>query len=63
MTGLPTSLSIALWVVAAAWGVAILGLILDVPGEIVLGSFAFGIVGGVYEWVLRRGGSKPPADP
>lgn len=63
MTGLPTSLSIALWVVGAAWGVGILGLILDAPGEIVLGSCALGVAGGVYEWVFRRGGSKPPADP
>ena len=42
MSGLPPSLSIALWFTGSMWVVAILAHIGDAPREIVYASFSFG---------------------
>ena len=54
MTGLPPSLSIALWIIGSVWLIALVALILDYPSEYVWATLAFGLVAGVGEWVIRR---------
>jgi uncharacterized membrane protein YecN with MAPEG domain len=55
MAALPTSLSIALWLVGSIWAVAIVAHVFGVPHEIVYPAFAFGLIAGVAEWLsLRR---------
>lgn len=54
MSGLPPSLSIALWFVASMWVVAIVAHIGDAPREIVYASFAFGVVAGIVEWLVYK---------
>ena len=54
MSGLPSSLSIALWFVAAIWVVAIAAHIGDAPREIVYASFSFGVVAGIVEWLVHK---------
>src|SRR4029078_12177394 len=55
MTGLPSSLSIALWFTGSIWVVGILAYAFDAPVEIVLATFAIGLVGGIAEWLIRGG--------
>ena len=57
MARLPTSLSIAIWLVGSTWAVAILVHIFDAPHEIVYAAPAFGLVAGMIEW-LGLGGSN-----
>jgi hypothetical protein len=54
MTGLPSSLSIALWVVGATWAVAIVAHVFDAPHEIIYAALAFGVVAGAAEWLAIR---------
>ena len=54
MTGLPTSLSIALWLTGSMWVVGMLAYTFDAPVEIVFATFIIGLVGGVAEWLARR---------
>ncbi len=58
MTRLPSSLSIALWLVASLWIVAILAHAFDAPREIVYAAFIIGLLGGVVEWLALRGGNR-----
>jgi len=58
MTGLPASLSIALWLVGSLWLLAILGHIFDAPHEIVYAALAFGLIAGLVEWLLIRRNSR-----
>jgi hypothetical protein len=58
MTGLPASLSIALWLTGSIWLVAILAHVLDAPHEIVYAALAFGLIAGVVEWLFVRGSSR-----
>ena len=51
MTGLPTSLAIAVWLTGSIWLVAIVGRILGAPAEIVYITLGAGIVAGVVEWL------------
>jgi hypothetical protein len=44
MTGLPASLSIAIWLVA------ILAHVFDAPGEVVYATFIVGLLTGLAEW-------------
>jgi hypothetical protein len=54
MAGIPSSLSIALWVVGSTWVIALLAYLMDMPGEIVLATFGLGLVTGIAEWMARR---------
>ena len=56
MTGLPPSLSIALWFTASIWVVGIIAYAFDAAGEIVLAAAALGAIAGVAEWITRRRG-------
>ena len=51
MTGLPTSLSIAVWLVGAIWLIAIAGRLLGAPADIVLLTLGAGVLTGVAEWI------------
>jgi hypothetical protein len=51
MTGLPASLSIALWLVGSIWLIAILAHAFDAPSEIVYGAFIVGLLTGLVEWL------------
>jgi hypothetical protein len=51
MTGLPTSLSIAIWLVGSIWLVAVVGHVLGASQEIVYATFAAGIAAGLAEWL------------
>jgi hypothetical protein len=53
MTGLPLSLSIALWFTGSIWVVGIFAYALDVPFEMVLGTAVVGLAGGIAEWIIR----------
>jgi hypothetical protein len=55
MAGLPTSLSIAVWIVGSIWLVAIAGRVLGAPDEIVGLTFGVGVITGIAEWVLIKG--------
>ncbi|KJC39328.1 hypothetical protein UP09_26165 [Bradyrhizobium sp. LTSP885] len=50
MTGLPDSLSIALWLVGSIWLVGIVAWLGDAPGELVVATFVVGLLTGVVEW-------------
>jgi hypothetical protein len=54
MARLPTSLSIALWIVGSCWALGILAVRFDMSGEVVWAAMLFGIVVGIYEWLSRR---------
>jgi hypothetical protein len=54
MAGLPTSLSIAFWLVGSIWLVAILAHVFDAPQQIVHATLAFGAVAGLVEWLAAR---------
>jgi hypothetical protein len=56
MTGLPTSLAIAAWLIGSIWLVAIVGRVLGAPDEIVDITFGAGVIAGVAEWmaIARR---------
>ena len=58
MTGLPASLSIALWLVGSIWLIAILARFFDAPDEIVDAALAFGLLAGGLEWLVFRGGRR-----
>ena len=55
LSHLPPSLSIALWLVAAVWLVAIAAYALNAPAEIVHAAFVVGLLCGVVEWFAIRG--------
>jgi hypothetical protein len=54
MTGLPDSLSIALWLVGSIWLVGIVAWLGDAPGELVVATFVVGLLTGAVEWRARR---------
>lgn len=54
MTRLPSSLSIALWVVGATWAVAIIAHVFDAPHEIIYAALAFGVIAGIVEWLAIK---------
>jgi hypothetical protein len=57
MAGLPTSLSIAVWLTGSIWLVAIVGRVLGAPTGIVYVTLGVGLVVGVAEWLaIERGG-------
>lgn len=47
--------SIALWFTGSIWVVGMLAYAFDVPIEIVLATFAIGLVGGIAEWLICGG--------
>ena len=51
MAELPTSLSIAIWLVGSIWLVAIIGYLVGASREIVYAAFVVGIFAGLVEWV------------
>jgi hypothetical protein len=51
MAELPTSLSVALWLVGSIWLVAIIGHLLGASRDIVYAAFVIGIFAGVAEWI------------
>lgn len=51
---LPVSLSIAFWLVASLWLIAILAHVFDAPREIVYAAFALGLMSGAAEWLALR---------
>jgi hypothetical protein len=51
MTGLSTSLSIAVWLIGSIWLVAVVGHVLGAPAEIIYIAFGVGIVAGIAEWI------------
>jgi len=53
MKGLPTSLSIALWIVGSTWFIAILAYAIDAPVEVIWATFIFGLIAGLAEWLVR----------
>jgi hypothetical protein len=55
MTGLPTSLAIAVWLVGSIWLVAIAGRVLGAPDEIVDITFGAGVIAAVTEWAAIKG--------
>jgi hypothetical protein len=54
MAGLPTSLSIGLWLVGSIWLVGILAYAFDISNDVVWAAFAAGLVAGIAEWLARR---------
>ena len=56
MEKLPESLSIALWIAGASWAFAILAYVFGASTEWILPLCILGLVTGIAEWVLRRGG-------
>jgi hypothetical protein len=58
MAKLPTSLSIAIWLVGSTWAVAILAHVFDAPHEIVYAALAFGLVAGMIEWLILGGSNQ-----
>jgi hypothetical protein len=55
MTGLPSSLSIAVRLVGSIRLVAVVGRVLGAPAEIVDITFGAGIIAGVVEWMAIKG--------
>jgi hypothetical protein len=55
MASLPTSLSIAIWLIGSTWAVAILVHFLDGPHEFVYAALALGLVAGMIEWLALGG--------
>jgi hypothetical protein len=55
MTGLPTSLAIAVWLVGSIWLVAIVGRLAGAPDEVVEFTFGAGLVAAIAEWLVIRG--------
>jgi hypothetical protein len=55
MAELPTSLPVAIWLVASVWLVAIVGHLVGAPREIVCVAFILGIGAGLAEWIAREG--------
>jgi hypothetical protein len=58
MTGLPSSLSIAFWLVGSLWLVAIMARVFDAPIGFVLAALVVGVVAGGVEWLTLRGGKR-----
>ena len=56
MARLPSSLSIALWIVGSCCVLGVLALLFDISGEVVWAAVVFGVVVGLYEWLSRRQG-------
>jgi hypothetical protein len=56
MARLPTSLSVALWLVGSIWLVAILAHVFDAPYEIVYAALALGLIAGIAEWLAFKEG-------
>jgi hypothetical protein len=54
MTGLPPSLSIAVWLVGSIWLLAIVAYAFAAPVEIVYAAFTFGMIAGFLEWLFLR---------
>ncbi|MEJ0069246.1 MAG: hypothetical protein WDO24_11550 [Pseudomonadota bacterium] len=55
MIGLPTSLSIALWLTGSLWVVGGFAYAVDAPSELVWATFLLGLLAGLVEWSgLRR---------
>ena len=54
MAELPTSLPIAIWLVASIWLVAIVSHLVGAPREIVCVAFVLGIGAGLAEWIARE---------
>lgn len=52
---LPSSLSIAFWLVGSLWLVAIVAYIFNAPRAIVYAAFIFGALSGVAEWLAFGG--------
>jgi hypothetical protein len=54
MTGLPASLSIALWIVGSCWAVAAVAYLFDAATGLVFPLLVLGVVTGFVEWLVRR---------
>jgi hypothetical protein len=54
MERLPDTLSIALWITAATWGLALIAYLVGGSTEWILPLFMFGVFTGIAEWVMRR---------
>jgi hypothetical protein len=56
MKKLPESLSIALWATGSCWLLAVVAYPLGASTELIFPLFVLGLLTGIAEWVLRRGG-------
>jgi hypothetical protein len=56
MDRLPDSLAIAMWVVGSCWVLAVLAYVIGAPREWILPLVVLGILTGIGEWFMRRGG-------
>jgi hypothetical protein len=56
MDRLPDSLAIAMWVVGSCWALAVLTYVIGAPREWILPLVVLGILTGIAEWFMRRGG-------
>lgn len=54
MAKLPSSLSIAIWLIGSTWAVAILAHVFDAPREIIYAALAFGLLAGIIEWLALK---------
>jgi hypothetical protein len=58
MARLPSSLSIAIWLIGSTWAVAILAHVFDAPHEVTYAALAFGLLAGLIEWLVLREGNR-----
>lgn len=56
MDRLPDSLAIALWTVGSCWALGTVAYLSGASRVLILPLFAFGLLTGVVEWLLRRAG-------
>jgi hypothetical protein len=54
MERLPDSLAIAVWITCSFWLLAMLAYFVGGSTEWVLPLFAFGVLTGIAEWIMRR---------
>jgi hypothetical protein len=54
MARLPDSLSIALWITGAIWGLAIFAYLLGGSTKWILPLLTLGVLTGIAEWIMRH---------
>jgi hypothetical protein len=54
MARLPDSLAIGLWITGSTWALAIFAYLIGASTEWILPLFAFGLLTGIAEWVMRQ---------
>lgn len=54
MSNLPDSLSIALWITATSWLMAVIAYLVGASTDWLFPLVAFGVCTGIAEWVMRK---------